>query len=114
MYPENWYAAGAMYSTTTDLATFARALYGGRLLRPASLERMLKPGLDDYGYGLWVATHKIGGRPHRFAQRPGRIMGANVLLLRYLDDDLTIVVLGNTNLADTDKFGFFIGKAVLE
>jgi CubicO group peptidase (beta-lactamase class C family) len=113
VYPENWGAAGAMYSTADDLAAFARALYGGRLLRPATLRAMLTPGLGDYGYGLWVATQDVAGARRRYAQRPGRIMGANVLLLRYPDDDVTVVVLGNTNVADTDAFGYFIGRTVI-
>jgi CubicO group peptidase (beta-lactamase class C family) len=112
-YPENWWAAGAMYSTADDLLAFAHALYGGRLLRPATLRAMLTPGLDDYGYGLWIATQDVAGAKHRFAQRPGRIMGANVTLLRYLDDDVTVIVLGNTNVADIDAFGFFIGRTVI-
>ncbi|MGE3275120.1 MAG: serine hydrolase domain-containing protein [Vicinamibacterales bacterium] len=113
VYIQNWWAAGGMYSTTTDLLAFARGLYGGKLLRPASLQALLTPGLDDYGCGLWVTSMDIGGRAHRFAQRPGRIMGANTLLLRYLDDDVTVVILGNTNLADTDAFGFLIGRTLL-
>jgi CubicO group peptidase (beta-lactamase class C family) len=113
VYPENWWAAGAMYSTADDLLAFARALYGGRLLRPATLRAMLTPGLGEYGYGLWVATQDIAGARHRYAQRPGRIMGANVLLLHYPDDDVTVVVLGNTNVADTDAFGAFIGRTVI-
>ena len=40
-------------------------------------------------------------------------MGANTLLLRLLDDDVTVVVLGNTNTTDIDEFGFFIGRAAL-
>ena len=31
-YPENWYAAGAMYSTLADLRTFSNALFGGKLV----------------------------------------------------------------------------------
>ncbi|BAH40388.1 MAG TPA: hypothetical protein DGD08_10425 [Gemmatimonas aurantiaca] len=113
IFPENWWAAGALYSTASDLAVFARALYGGRLLKPASLAALLNPGLEEYGYGLWIASQNIEGTKHRFAQRPGQIMGANVTLLRYLDDDLTIIILGNTNLADIDRFGFLIGRTVL-
>jgi CubicO group peptidase (beta-lactamase class C family) len=113
VYPENWWAAGAMYSTADDLAAFARALYGGRLLRPPTLRAMLTPGLGEYGYGLWVATQDVAGAKHRYAQRPGRIMGANVLLLRYPDDDVTVVILGNTNVADTDAFGYFVGRTVI-
>jgi D-alanyl-D-alanine carboxypeptidase len=104
MYPENWYAAGAMYSTAADLLTFADALYGGRLVPPALLERLLAPGLDEYGYGLWSYDFERDGRRHRVAKRPGSIMGANTVLYRLLDSNATIIILGNTNLADQDEF----------
>ena len=91
VYPENWYAAGGLYSTVDDLRAFADALYGERLIGAAKLAALLTPGLDEYGFGLWVSTLDVDGRKHRFAQRPGRIMGANALLLRMLDDDVTIV-----------------------
>lgn len=113
IYPENGWSAAGMYSTTDDLARFARALYGGQLLRPESLAQLLTPNRDEYGFGLWVSSHAIDGRPHRFAQRPGRVMGANVTLLRYLDDDLTIVLLSNTNLSDIDGMSFRIGREAL-
>ena len=37
VYPENWYAAGAMYSTVDDVLTFSRALFGARLLKKETL-----------------------------------------------------------------------------
>lgn len=113
VYPENWYAAGGFSSTADDLLTFANALYGNQLLPPSRLEAMLAPGLDEYGFGQWVSKLDVDGREHRFAQRPGRIMGANTLLLRLLDDDVTIVILANTNLVDTDRLGFKIARQVL-
>jgi D-alanyl-D-alanine carboxypeptidase len=115
VYAQNWYSAGGMYSTATDLVKFADALYrSGKLLKPETLRLMLTPGLDNYGYGLWVTSTDVGGKPHRVAQRPGSIMGSNTLLLRYLDDDLTVVILSNTNATDIDAFGFFAGRAALE
>ena len=115
VYIQNWYAAGGMYSTATDLARFADALYGSRtLLKRETLALMLTPGLDDYGYGLWVRDIDVRGKPHRVAQRPGSIMGANTVLLRFLDDDLTVVILSNTNATDIDAFGFLVGRAALE
>lgn len=113
VYPENWYAAGGFCSTADDLLAFAQALYGGQLMPPARLAAMLAPGLDEYGCGQWVSKLEVDGREHRFAQRPGRIMGANTLLLRLLDDDVTIVILANTNLVDNDRLGFQIAKQVL-
>jgi D-alanyl-D-alanine carboxypeptidase len=113
VFLENWYAAGGMTSTASDLLTFSRALFERRLVPAALLEAMLTPGLDQYGFGLWIATLDVNGRKRLFAQRPGQIMGANTLLLQFLDDSLNIILLGNTNLTDTDHLGFGLAKAVL-
>jgi CubicO group peptidase (beta-lactamase class C family) len=102
VYYENWWAAAGMYSSADDLRRFADALFGGRLLKPATLERMLRPGLDDYGYGLWSYRVVRGGHSHRVAKRPGRIMGANAVLYRLLDRPATIVLVANSNRTDLD------------
>jgi D-alanyl-D-alanine carboxypeptidase len=113
VYIENWYSAGGMYSTATDLLKFSKALYGFKLLKPETLSLMLKPGLDNYGYGLWIADIKVRGKEYRAAHRPGSIMGANVVLLRFLNEDLTIIILSNTNATDIDAFSFMIGRALI-
>lgn len=113
VYPENWGAAGGLYATAPDVARFGEALYGGRLLKPDSLKRMLTPIIDDYGCGVWVRTLKAGGREHPTAERYGSIMGANAILFRILDDDLTLAVLGNSNAADMGEFAVVISRAVL-
>lgn len=115
VYFDNWSAAGAMYSTAPDLARFADALYGGELVSPASLDLLLAPGLDDYGYGLWSYAITRGGRIYHVAKRPGSIMGANAVLYRLRERGLTIVLLANTNRADLDIFAqkianVFIGE----
>jgi len=110
VYPENWYAAGAMYSTADDVLAFSNALFGGRLLRQETLALMTRPDLDDYGFGLWVYDTNVAGKPRRVAKRPGRIMGAQAQLYRFLDQDLTIVVLSNTGTTDLDEFVAEIGK----
>lgn len=109
-YPENWYAAGAMYATADDVLKFSDALFEGRLLKPATLARMFAPGLDDYGYGLWTYTTMVDGKPYRVVKRPGRIMGAQSQLYRFLDEDLTVVILSNTGTTDLDAFVAGIGK----
>lgn len=114
VYPENWYAAGALYSTTADLATFSRALFGGRLVRRDSLERMFRPGLDDYGYGLWAYDTRLGGSARRVVKRPGRIMGAQAQLFHVFEPDLTIVLLANTASADLDQFVAEIAKRTVD
>ena len=113
VYPENWYAAGSMYSTVHDLAKFARALFGTRLLAKETLALMAKPGLDDYGYGVWAYDTKVGTRTHRVVKRPGSIMGAQSQLYHFLDQDVTIIILSNTGTTDLDRFVAEIGKRVI-
>ncbi len=114
VYLENWYAAGAMYSTAQDVLTFSTALFGHQLLsRPETLALMIKPGLDDYGYGVWSYETTIEGTKHRVVKRPGRIMGAQTQLYHFVDRDLTIIILSNTGTADLDELVAEIGKRVL-
>jgi len=112
-YPENWYAAGAMYSTPRDLATFAEAWFGGRLIGDEALAAMIAPGLDDYGFGVWSYPVRIDGRRYRAVKRPGRIMGAQAQLYRIVEAGLTVVVLANTDATDLDEFVARIGKRAL-
>ena len=104
VYPENWFAAGAMYSTPRDLARFADTLFGGILVAQDSLDRMLAPGLDDHGYGAWTYERTIRGRKVHVFKRPGRIMGANAQLYRVREDALTVILLASTDRADLDEF----------
>lgn len=113
VYPENWYAAGAMYSTAEDVLTFSNALFGDRLLRKETLALLTKPGLDDYGYGLWSYETKVNGKAHRVVKRPGQIMGAQSQLYHFLDDGVTIIILSNTGTTDLDEFVAEIGKRVV-
>lgn len=114
VYIENWYAAGAMYSTAGDILKFSDALFGGRLLKSETLDLMIKPGLDDYGYGVWSYQMKAGGKPHRIVKRPGRIMGAQSMLFRMPDDDLTIVILANTDAVDLDEFAAQLARELFK
>ncbi len=113
VYLENWHAAGALVSDAGDLARFADALFDGRLLRPGSLEQLLKPAREAYAFGAWVVPTRVAGRADRIVHRPGRIMGANAALLRYVDDGLTVIVLASTDAVDTDALAFALGKAAI-
>ena len=114
VYYENWYAAAGMYSTVADLLIFADALYGGRLTKPESLEKLLTPGLDDYGYGLWSYSFTRDGKKYKVAKRPGSVMGANGVLYRLIDRNATIVLLSNTNRTDLDVFAQKIADVLVK
>jgi D-alanyl-D-alanine carboxypeptidase len=113
VFVENWYAAGAMYSTADDLLKFADALFGSRLLRPETLNLMLKPGLDEYGYGVWVYETEIENKKYTIVKRPGRIMGAQSMVFHILKEDTTIIILSNTDAADLDEFAAKISKRIM-
>ncbi len=85
------YAAGALYSTTHDLVTWNLALYGGKLLKPASLTEMTTPYKDGYAYGLEVKT--VDGEKR--IEHGGGIQGFTTYLTYDPQDKLSVVVLNN-------------------
>ncbi|MFI5071921.1 MAG: serine hydrolase, partial [Terriglobales bacterium] len=87
------FSAGGLYSTTEDLLRWERGLMGGKLLSPASLQKMTTPFKNDYAFGLAVRT--VNG--HRLIEHGGGIEGFNTELAYYPDDRLTVVVLANLN-----------------
>jgi CubicO group peptidase (beta-lactamase class C family) len=95
----NTTADGALYLTALDMAKWDAALYGERLLKPASLQQMWTPvqlnngQTRDYGFGWRVA--RVG--PHRLIEHGGAWQGFTSFIARYVDQRLTIIVF--TNLA---------------
>jgi D-alanyl-D-alanine carboxypeptidase len=112
-------AAGSLRSSAGDLAKWNAALYGGKLLKPASLQAMLAPGKlgngqttaaamaalyaklgrptdedsgKEYGYALMLS--KKGG--HEKVDHGGGINGFNAHLSEFPKDHVTVVVLANT------------------
>jgi CubicO group peptidase (beta-lactamase class C family) len=92
------HAAGALYSTVEDLARWDRALYGDTLLSEAGKQRMLTPGLEDYGYGWGIHTLPIGpdGADRLVYRHGGGINGFNTLLIRVPEEQHLVVLLSNT------------------
>lgn len=105
VYPENWYAAGSMYATVNDLLKFSNALFGLKLLKQESLNKMFVSGAGEYGYGVWVyEDYEINGKKYKIIKRPGQIMGAQGMLFHILGDDSTIIILSNTGTTSLDNF----------
>jgi CubicO group peptidase (beta-lactamase class C family) len=84
------HAAGGLYSTTNDLLTWQRALYGGRVLSKASAAKMVTPGAGNYGLGVTVSA---AGR--RVYQHGGSINGFASMLAYYPETEMSVVVLSN-------------------
>lgn len=80
--------AGALRASVDDLLTWQRALFGGRLLSPASFAKMTTPFRNGYGCALHVVNHVYAN--------DGRIPGScNAALRYYADDKLVVVVLSD-------------------
>jgi CubicO group peptidase (beta-lactamase class C family) len=100
------HAAGALYSTTEDLLLWTQGLFGGKLLSPASLEKMTTPFKNDYALGLVVRT--ANGR--RMVFHNGSIEGFNSSLAYFPESKLTIAVLGNVNGPGVDQVSMLLGR----
>lgn len=114
VYIENWYAAGAMYSTVADLMKFSNALFNYKLLNKVNLKIMLTPALGDYGCGVWIYNEKYHNKSCTVIKRPGRIMGANGVLYHFLNQHITIIILSNTDTVNLDDFVWEIGAKLVQ
>jgi CubicO group peptidase (beta-lactamase class C family) len=86
--------AGGLYSTTGDLLKWNQALFGGKILKPESLEKMTTPFRENYALGLSVET--AGGR--KTIRHEGAINGFDTSLAYFPADQLTIAVLSNAEV----------------
>ncbi len=98
------YAAGALFSTTHDLLTWERALFGGKVVSPASLIKMTTPFRTGFGpgapfksgyaMGLYAGT-TVDGR--REVSHSGDMPGFKSLMAAYPDEKLYVIVLSNAD-----------------
>ena len=104
--PMTWntpFSAGGLCSTVSDLITWQVALNEGRIVSPAALTLMRTPTVLSDGiavdYGLGTRRGDLQG--HRIFGHTGSGGGFNNVLEYYPDDDLTIVVLTNSESSVT-------------
>jgi CubicO group peptidase (beta-lactamase class C family) len=99
MYIENYYAAGAMYSTVEDLLKLDNAIFTYKILQKKTVDLMLTPYPELYGvaYGFWVTENTFGNLTTKAANRQGSIWGANANWLHLIDKNKTFIILSNTN-----------------
>jgi CubicO group peptidase (beta-lactamase class C family) len=86
-------ASGGIYSTTEDMLRWENGLFGGKLLRPASLRKMTTPFKHDYACGLYV--RHVDGR--LLIDYDGNNIGFNAQMAYYPEDELAVVILANLN-----------------
>jgi len=114
----NTTADGSLYFSILDLAKWDAALYTDRLLKQASLTQMwtvapLRDGKENaghYGYG-WFIGFQDG---HRVIEHEGSWQGFETQISRYLDDQLTVVVLTNLGASKPDQIAHGVGRLYLQ
>jgi CubicO group peptidase (beta-lactamase class C family) len=95
----NTTADGSLYFSILDLAKWDAALYTEKLLKRSSLEQMWtpaklkngQPNKEAYGFG-WYMEEKHG---HHRIRHTGAWQGFKSVIARYVNDQLTVVVLAN-------------------
>jgi CubicO group peptidase (beta-lactamase class C family) len=87
---------GGLISTTGDLQRWLHALFGGKVLSPASFAKMSRVHLANYGYGLFV------GEDNGFVRigHGGSIHGFLSTMTYYPELDVVVVVLANITTGD--------------
>lgn len=99
------FAAGVIVSTVEDLIKWDAAWRGDTFLKKESKAEAWKPFVltdgksNPYGLGWNVADF----RGHRLISHSGSTAGFNAQISRFVDDDLTVIVL--TNLGDAGYAG---------
>lgn len=87
------HAAGALYSTTGDLLKWEQALFAGKVVSKASLDRMITPFKNDYALGL--TSTLVKGR--RVIAHGGGIDGFNTHMSHFPDSKTVVIALSNVN-----------------
>lgn len=96
--------AAGMYSTTEDLLRWQRGLFAGKVLSPASLQKMTTAFKGDYGLGVYLRT--LDGRK-AITHGGGAPPFAN--LTYFPETRTTVIVLGNLNIAPSSDIAAYAG-----
>ncbi|WP_342115227.1 serine hydrolase domain-containing protein [Pseudoduganella sp. OTU4001] len=111
----NTTADGSLYLTARDLAKWDLALYGDKVL-PASVRnaswtpaRLNDGKATEYGYG-WQLWARNG---HRAIAHGGAWQGFRAQLSRFVDDQLSVVVLANSATARANKLADIVAAHYL-
>jgi hypothetical protein len=110
----NTTADGSLYFSILDLAKWDAALYTDKLLKKSSLAQMWtvaplrngQPNSGHYGYG-WFVEAQDG---HRLIEHEGEWQGFETQISRYVDDQLTVVVLTNLAEAKPDRIAHGVAR----
>jgi CubicO group peptidase (beta-lactamase class C family) len=91
------FAAGGLYSTGEDLLLWNRALEQEKLLSRASRDELFTAFKGEHAYG-WYRRKRLD---RQVLEHDGNIGGFFSSMTRFIDDRVTVIVLGNTARTNT-------------
>ena len=111
--------AGGFLSTPSDLVRFGIAVNGGKLLQPATVERLQTPQRltsgeqTDYGLGWRVETVPLAGEPTRMAGHGTKedFLGGTAYLMTLPARGIVVAVTSNISFADLRSVALKIADA---
>ena len=113
--PSNKWSSGGMVSTVLDLAKWDAGLRSGKLLKPETIRLMLTPTKlasgQEVKYGL--GNELLIDRGHRVGGHNGEIFGFNSSFSRYVDDNLSVILLCNLGDVPGEEFAHYIAGLYL-
>ena len=86
------YAAGGIYSTTSDLYKWAKAIRNKQILSGNSWTQMFTAQLGNYGYGWWINKYY----DKKYFMHSGVLPGFSSYFIYYPDEDVNVIILQNT------------------
>lgn len=96
-------------STTGDLLRWDQALYTDRLVSRRTLDEIFTPYWNGYGYGWEIGT-RFGRKTIAHSGSDG---GFSSYILRFPDDRLTVIILGNGDRMSAAKAAINLSAIVL-
>lgn len=110
--------AGGFVSTPSDLVRFGLGLHNGKLLQPATVQRLqtaerLKSGEESsYGLGWKIRTVPLAGENTRMAGYDGGLLlGGSTSLMTFPDRGLVVAITSNTSYADLTSIATKVAEA---
>ena len=104
--------SGAFLSSVLDLAKWDAALYTDSVLKQSFRDQMWSPvklnNGTTYPYGFGWEVLKIEG--HRVVRHGGSLPGFRAALARFVDDKLTVVVLTNSDNANSSAIALGVAN----
>jgi serine beta-lactamase-like protein LACTB len=110
--------AGAFLSTPSDLVRFGLALNSGKLLKPATVDKLLRRQVlasgeeTEFGLGWTIETVPLAGEPTRMASHGSRtLLGGSTSFMTFPERGIVVAITSNRSSASTRSMALQIAEA---